>query len=61
MPNVIGIDLGTTDSAMATLEAGQPTVLGNAEASRITPSVVVIDPVSAWSACSHRRSHRPRR
>ena len=44
MAKVIGIDLGTTNSAMAVLEAGQPTVLENAEGSRITPSVVAIDP-----------------
>jgi molecular chaperone DnaK len=44
MPKVIGIDLGTTNSAMAVLEAGQPTILENAEGSRITPSVVAIDP-----------------
>jgi molecular chaperone DnaK len=44
MAKVIGIDLGTTNSAMAILEAGQPTILENAEGSRITPSVVAIDP-----------------
>jgi molecular chaperone DnaK len=44
MPKVIGIDLGTTNSVTAVLEAGQPTVLENAEGSRITPSVVAIDP-----------------
>src|SRR3954464_15895579 len=44
MAKVIGIDLGTTNSAMAALEAGQPTILENAEGSRITPSVVAIDP-----------------
>jgi molecular chaperone DnaK len=44
MAKVIGIDLGTTNSAMAVLEAGQPTVLESAEGSRITPSVVAIDP-----------------
>jgi molecular chaperone DnaK len=44
MARVIGIDLGTTNSAMAVLEAGQPTILENAEGSRITPSVVAIDP-----------------
>ena len=44
MAKVIGIDLGTTNSAMAILEAGQPTVLESAEGSRITPSVVAIDP-----------------
>jgi molecular chaperone DnaK len=44
MAKVIGIDLGTTNSAIAVLEAGQPTILENAEGSRITPSVVAIDP-----------------
>src|SRR5512145_244777 len=37
---VIGIDLGTTNSVVALMEAGQPTVLVNQEGSRITPSVV---------------------
>jgi molecular chaperone DnaK len=36
----IGIDLGTTNSAMAVLEGGEPTVLENAEGGRTTPSVV---------------------
>jgi molecular chaperone DnaK len=36
----IGIDLGTTNSAMATLEGGEPTVIPNAEGGRTTPSVV---------------------
>ena len=44
MAKVIGIDLGTTNSAMAVLEAGQATILENAEGSRITPSVVAIEP-----------------
>jgi molecular chaperone DnaK len=44
MPKVIGIDLGTTNSAMATMEAGEPTVIENAEGNRITPSVVAINP-----------------
>jgi molecular chaperone DnaK len=44
MPKVIGIDLGTTNSVAATLEAGQPTVIENAEGNRITPSVVAIEP-----------------
>src|SRR6184192_9145 len=42
MAKVIGIDLGTTNSAMAVMEAGEPTVLENSEGSRITPSVVAI-------------------
>ena len=37
---VIGIDLGTTNSVVAVMEGGQPTVLVNQEGSRITPSVV---------------------
>ena len=40
MPRVIGIDLGTTNSVVAILEAGEPTVLENAEGNRVTPSVV---------------------
>jgi molecular chaperone DnaK len=40
MPKVVGIDLGTTNSVVATLEAGEPTVIPNAEGGRTTPSVV---------------------
>jgi molecular chaperone DnaK len=40
MPRPVGIDLGTTNSVVAVLEAGEPTVIPNAEGSRITPSVV---------------------
>ena len=36
----VGIDLGTTNSVIATVEGGQPTVIPNAEGSRTTPSVV---------------------
>ena len=44
MPKVLGIDLGTTNSVMAIMEAGEPTVLENAEGSRLTPSVVAVNP-----------------
>jgi molecular chaperone DnaK len=44
MAKVIGIDLGTTNSAVAVIEAGEPAVLENAEGNRITPSVVAINP-----------------
>ncbi|MGH2724312.1 MAG: molecular chaperone DnaK [Actinomycetota bacterium] len=40
MPRPVGIDLGTTNSVVAVLEAGEPTVIPNAEGSRVTPSVV---------------------
>jgi molecular chaperone DnaK len=40
MARAVGIDLGTTNSVVATLEAGEPVVIPNAEGSRTTPSVV---------------------
>ncbi len=40
MPKAVGIDLGTTNSVVAVLEAGEPTVIPNAEGARTTPSVV---------------------
>ena len=42
MAKVIGIDLGTTFSCMAVMEAGEPTVIPNAEGGRTTPSVVSV-------------------
>ena len=42
MAKIIGIDLGTTNSVVAVMEAGEPVVLENNEGSRLTPSVVAI-------------------
>lgn len=42
MGKILGIDLGTTNSAMAIMEGGEPRVLENAEGTRTTPSVVAI-------------------
>lgn len=42
MPKVLGIDLGTTNSAMAVVEGGSPTILENKEGNRTTPSMVAV-------------------
>ena len=43
MSKILGIDLGTTNSAMAVVENGEPKIIENKEGSRTTPSVVAID------------------
>ncbi len=43
MPKVLGIDLGTTNSCMAVIDAGDPRVLENAEGARTTPSIVAVN------------------
>src|SRR5437867_5754859 len=40
MSRIIGIDLGTTNSVVAVMEGGEPTVITNSEGNRLTPSVV---------------------
>ena len=42
MSKILGIDLGTTNSAMAIMEGGEPRVLENTEGNRTTPSIVAI-------------------
>ncbi|NQT73634.1 MAG: Hsp70 family protein, partial [Chloroflexi bacterium] len=43
MAKVLGIDLGTTNSCMAIMEAGDEVVLENSEGARVTPSVVAVN------------------
>ncbi len=43
MAKVLGIDLGTTNSVVAVIEAGEPVVVENAEGARLTPSVVAVN------------------
>ena len=46
MAKILGIDLGTTNSAMAVMQGGDPEIIENAEGRRTTPSVVAVNPKS---------------
>ncbi len=46
MSKIIGIDLGTTNSAVAVMEGGEPTIIASAEGGRLIPSVVAVNPKS---------------
>ena len=46
MSKIIGIDLGTTNSVVAVMEGGEPTVISSSEGGRLYPSVVAVNPKS---------------
>ena len=48
MAKAIGIDLGTTNSVVAVMEGGKPTVVINSEGNRLTPSVVSLTKTGEW-------------
>src|SRR5437762_13512801 len=57
MARAVGIDLGTTNSVVAVLEGGEPTVIANAEGSRTTPSVGAFSKNGEVLGCEVARRH----
>ncbi|MEK7514968.1 MAG: molecular chaperone DnaK [Patescibacteria group bacterium] len=55
MTKILGIDLGTTNSAMAIVEAGQPRVLENAEGMRTTPSIIAMKGTERYAGVTAKR------
>src|SRR4030095_1440815 len=54
MSKIVGIDLGTTNSLVATVDAGIPFVLADAEGNRLTPSVVHFPGAGAAAVIGHK-------
>ena len=59
MPKVLGIDLGTTNSVAAVIEAGEPGVVENAEGARLTPRSWPLIPERVRGTSVRWRSARP--
>jgi molecular chaperone DnaK (HSP70) len=61
MSRIVGIDLGTTNSLVATVDSGIPLVIADAEGRRLTPSVVHVPGPNAYADSGARRHSDSRR